>query len=241
MLEQPSNGRDRNGTKEAGPQKDTDPSTSEPTKPTSHTASAPVHRVSAHSDKVVNIDSEIDKMIAAVQGDTRNIQAEEFPTRKRTKHSWSERAVPFPNNGVKKIMKTEEFIITELKRRSSCQIESDCNSKSEKCKNDSGCCEKHPPNPFNFKAECGLLMGKASELIAKRSWPSGHTTSRLSRVRLLFKEVTSNMQFQATINLTFILMLSPLNRRPKPNQGLMSAVMRSTTKQTQRGRVGPPQ
>ena len=75
--------------------------------------------------------------------------------------------MPFPNNGVKKIMKTEEFIITELKRRSSCQIESDCNSKSEKCKNDSGCCEKHPPNPFNFKAECGLLMGKASELIAK--------------------------------------------------------------------------
>ena len=106
-------------------------------------------------------------MIAAVQNDIRNIQPDEFPTRKRTKHLWSQRAVPFPLHGVKKIMKTEEFIVTELERRSSCEAQSNSVSKNEMSTADSGCRGKHPPKPFNFKAECGLLMGKASELLAK--------------------------------------------------------------------------
>lgn len=162
-----SGGNEQNGKAEPKPAGDssTFESASEPTIP-SYSQTTLEYRASAPSGDDTSTDSEIDKMIAAVQSDIRNIQADEFPTRRRSKHSWSERAVPFPYNGVKKIMKAEEFINSELKRRS-CQAKSDCDSKNDTCKDASGSCGKHPPNPFNFKAECGLLMGKASELLLR--------------------------------------------------------------------------
>ena len=124
------------------------------------------HRASAPSGDLANIDAEIDKMITAVQSDIGNIQGDEFPTRERTNHKWSERAVPFPYNKVKKIICAEEFICTELERRK-CQTRDNCDSNTNKCASTAGSCGRHAPNPAKFKAECGLLLGKASEIFAK--------------------------------------------------------------------------
>ena len=125
------------------------------------------HRASAPSgDAANNIDTEIDKMITAVQSDIENIQGDEFPTRERTNHKWSERAVPFPRNKVNKIMHAEEFICAELERRK-CQTRDNCDSNTYKCASLVGYCRRHAPISAKFKTECGLLMGKASEIFAK--------------------------------------------------------------------------
>ena len=121
------------------------------------------------------IDDEVTAMILATEQDIRHsIELQEFPTRHRQKRdqTLSERAVPFPRARVEKIMKAEAILCAEAerRRRSNCsQARRPCKNRGERqCSDEAGSCDgRHPPVPAKLAGECGLLMGKAAELLTR--------------------------------------------------------------------------
>ena len=115
-----------------------------------------------------NIDDEVTAMLSASLQEIRCLKFKEFPTRGRKKEDQklSRRAVPLPKAHVEKIMKAEVIIFTEVEKRNS-QAHSPCRNRGDRCGDESGSCVRHPPAPAKLAGECGLLMGKASELLAR--------------------------------------------------------------------------
>ena len=119
-------------------------------------------------------------MLSAALHEIRRLNPEEFPTRNRKKkdQTLSRRAVPFPKAGVEKIMKAEEILCTEVERRNA-QGRSPCSSKSDRqCGDEAGSCPRHRPVPAKMAGECGLLLGKASELLATEMTVRSYAVTR---------------------------------------------------------------
>ena len=118
------------------------------------------------------IDDEVTAMLLATDQDIRRIKPQEFPTRRRRKRdqTLSKRAVPFPRAGVEKIMKAEVILCAELaeKRRNDSPARRPCKNRGgQQCGDEVGSCGRHPPVPAKLAGECGLLLGKAAELLAR--------------------------------------------------------------------------
>jgi len=119
------------------------------------------------------IDDEVTAMLLATDQDIRRIEPQEFPTRHRKKRdqtlSERERAVPFPKAGVEKIMRAEVILCAEVqKRRNYSQARRPCKNRGDRqCGDEGGSCGRHPPVPAKLAGECGLLLGKAAELLAR--------------------------------------------------------------------------
>ena len=119
------------------------------------------------------IDDEVTAMLLATDQDIRRIEPQEFPTRHRKKRdqtlSERERAVPFPKAGVEKIMRAEVILCAEVqKRRNYSPARRPCKNRGgRQCGDEGGSCGRHPPVPAKLAGECGLLLGKAAELLAR--------------------------------------------------------------------------
>ena len=119
------------------------------------------------------IDDEVTAMLSAALHETRCLKPQEFPTRRRRKRdqTLSKRAVPFPRAGVEKIMKAEVILCAELveKRRNDSLARRPCQNRGDRqCGDEVGTssCGRHSPVPAKLAGECGLLLGKAAELLA---------------------------------------------------------------------------
>ena len=119
------------------------------------------------------IDDEVTAMLSASLREIRRLRPDEFPTRHRRKRdqTLSERAVPFPRARVEKIMKAEAILCAEAERRRNftSQARRPCKNRGERQRSDeAGSCDgRHPPVPAKLAGECGLLMGKAAELLTR--------------------------------------------------------------------------